>query len=177
MKSYDEIQGWFGFESTYDFLVSTVPSNGTFVECGAWLGRSSAYLCDIAKDRDINIYIIDTWKGSPSEVNNHHKLATEINLYKAFNDNMSGRNYTAIKEDSIIASGNFADNSLDVVFIDMDHTYDSVCKDIDAWLPKVKESGYLAGHDYMDCWPSVKRAVDDKLGKVDIMAGCWLYKK
>lgn len=177
MISYKDIPGWFDFEATYDFLVDTIPDGGTFVECGAWMGRSSSYLCDIGNRKGINIFIVDTWKGSDSEIHNQHKIATEIDLYEVFNENMVGRSYTAFKEDSVIASKRFDDDSLDVVFIDMDHTYESVCKDIDAWLPKVKNDGYLAGHDYMDMWPTVKRAVNDKLGNLDVMVGCWLYKK
>ena len=38
-------------------------------------------------------------------------------------------------------------HSLDIVFIDADHRYSSVMKDIEAWLPTVKRGGILCGHD------------------------------
>tara|TARA_R110002126_G_scaffold62983_7_gene161770 strand:- start:49 stop:627 length:579 start_codon:yes stop_codon:yes gene_type:complete len=41
-----------------------------------------------------------------------------------------------------------ADQSLDFVYIDGDHSYDFVHKDINAWYPKLKSGGILAGHDY-----------------------------
>lgn len=50
--------------------------------------------------------------------------------------------------DSISASKRFKNNSLDFVFIDAAHDYESVKADILAWLPKVKNNGILAGHDY-----------------------------
>jgi len=53
-------------------------------------------------------------------------------------------------------------NNLDIVFIDADHSYDAVRKDIDLWLPKIREGGILAGHDYIDYIEyGVKKAVDE----------------
>ena len=64
MKKSKDIQGWFNYKSTFMFLADSVSDNGIFVEGGAWLGSSSAFLCDYAGDR-INIFIVDTWKGTP----------------------------------------------------------------------------------------------------------------
>lgn len=41
----------------------------------------------------------------------------------------------------------FANNTLDFVHIDGDHSYESVRADILAWYPKLKSGGILAGHD------------------------------
>ena len=35
----------------------------------------------------------------------------------------------------------------DFVFIDGDHRYESVRRDIQAWLPKVRPGGIMGGHD------------------------------
>ena len=59
----------------------------------------------------------------------------------------------------------------------MEHTYKSVMQDIQAWLPKVKKNGYLAGHDYSDFWPEVKKAVVDKFVEFDIIDDCWIHHK
>ncbi len=55
------------------------------------------------------------------------------------------------------------DDSLDFVFIDADHSYEGVVKDIAAWAPKVKSGGYIIGHDIH--FESVKKAVEEKYGQ------------
>lgn len=74
----------------------------------------------------------------------------------------SNRKHDAIvcEMDSVEAAGKVADESLDFVFIDGDHSYDGCKRDIEAWLPKVKPGGWLMGHDYT-IRPGVKRAVDE----------------
>ncbi|MCI0537098.1 MAG: class I SAM-dependent methyltransferase [Verrucomicrobiales bacterium] len=70
-----------------------------------------------------------------------------------------------VRSDSVIAAAAIPDESLDFVFIDAEHTYDAVRKDIAAWAPKVRPGGIVAGHDYgglhnrRGVW-GVNRAVD-----------------
>ena len=177
-KPTNNIDGWFNYSLTYDYLVSTIPSGGKFIECGAWLGKSSSYLCDIAQNK-INIYIIDTWKGSINELETNHKLAQEKDVFSLFIENMGERKFIPIISDGVIAASKFDDNSCDVVFIDMEHTYEAVKKDIDAWLPKVKIGGYIAGHDYESNWQGVVDAVNEKFGRDNLILKdtCWIYKK
>jgi len=56
----------------------------------------------------------------------------------------------------------FADESVDLIFIDADHSQAGVLKDLVAWAPKIRRGGVIAGHDYGSRrHPGVKRAVDD----------------
>jgi len=177
-KNHTDIHGWFNYEKTFDFLVSKVPDGGIFVECGAWLGKSSAYLCDIAKDR-ISVFIVDTWLGSPDELDTSYKLAKSEDIYKLFLKNMETRSFHAIRQPSIEAVNTFEDGSCDVVFIDMDHSYEAVKQDIETWLPKVKIGGYIAGHDYTSDWQGVVKAVNEKFpqDKILKMDTCWIVQK
>ena len=179
MKDYRDIEGWFNYESVFNFLLDTCLPNGTFVECGAWLGKSSAYLADVAAQKNINVIIVDSWLGSASERDDSHKLATTKDIYQIFLDNMGDRKFNHMKALSCEASLHFDNESCDVVFIDMEHTYDAVKNDIELWLPKVRTGGYLAGHDYSPTWSGVVKAVDEKFGKDNIKTGdaCWMYKK
>jgi hypothetical protein len=89
---------------------------------------------------------------------------------------MGDRKFTPIRKESEEASKQFHDNSCDVVFIDMEHTYQAISRDIKLWLPKVKNNKYLAGHDYQD--DRVRRAVHENFGKnILVIGGVWIYRK
>jgi hypothetical protein len=47
------------------------------------------------------------------------------------------------------AAGAFDDGSLDLVYLDADHSYDGVRDDLAAWWPTVRPGGLLAGHDFL----------------------------
>lgn len=58
------------------------------------------------------------------------------------------------------------DGELDWVFIDGNHSYEAVSKDLIAWWPKVHSGGVFAGHDYgndtnFPAHVEVKRALDE----------------
>jgi hypothetical protein len=56
----------------------------------------------------------------------------------------------------------FEDNSLDFVYIDALHNYAAVKADMEAWFPKLKFGGVLAGHDYsLQDWPGIYTAVEE----------------
>ena len=63
--------------------------------------------------------------------------------------------------DSVTASQWIQDGSLDLVFIDADHSYDAVKADLAAWVPKLRKGGVLSGHDYNSAFPGVVDAVQD----------------
>ena len=56
---------------------------------------------------------------------------------------------------------------MDLVYIDAKHDYESVKRDIELYLPKIKHKGILAGHDYHHVWPGVKKAVNFAVGTPD----------
>jgi len=68
---------------------------------------------------------------------------------------------TVLSGDSSTMAGNVKDGSLDFVFIDADHRYEAVIKDLAAWVPKLKPGGMLCGHDIH--LVGVRKAIDEKL--------------
>lgn len=60
--------------------------------------------------------------------------------------------------------------SLDFVYLDARHDYESVLEDLEAWADKVRPGGLLCGHDYVDGFFldgdfGVKSAVDEFFGR------------
>ena len=59
----------------------------------------------------------------------------------------------------------FEDNSIDFIYIDGNHQYDFVKKDLEDYVPKVKVGGVIAGHDYGGpTTPGVTKAIDEYFG-------------
>lgn len=71
-----------------------------------------------------------------------------------------------IKSRTNDAAARIPDQTLDFVFIDADHTHQSVREDIAHWAPKVRPGGWIGGHDYHPRkWPGVVKAVNEAFGK------------
>jgi hypothetical protein len=100
--------------------------------------------------------------------------------FEVFTENMKPAEgfYNAVKLPSIEAAKLYGDNSLDFVFIDASHEYESVKDDIEAWYPKIKFGGYIGGHDYVRGEYGVYRAVDERFGKdFELYGVSWLHHK
>ena len=67
------------------------------------------------------------------------------NLNKLAKENPSLK---VIRKYSFEAVNDFPNNYFDFVYIDADHTYQAVLRDLQDWYPKVKKGGFLAGDDY-----------------------------
>ena len=124
---------------------------GKGVEVGTFKGEFSK---EIMENWEGSLYMVDVWRPLSNEeyldASNHGNHETQIygeamNNIKGFEDRA-----VMVRATSEIASNMFEDNSLDFVYIDANHAYDYVVQDIELWYPKVKEGGYLCGHDYIN---------------------------
>jgi len=168
---------WFNYQDICKRIVESVPEGGHIVEVGAWKGASKSYLAVEAQHKKLRIDVVDAWSGS-----DEHKDMSDIkenSLFGTFIDNLRPviNLINPIRTDSVSASKMYADESLDAVFIDADHRYESVKADILAWMPKVKNGGILAGHDYILEHSGVIRAVDKLVEAPEIIRDCWLKIK
>lgn len=180
---YQNLEGWFTFPQLYIALINVIPENGKFVEVGVWKGKSFSYFVveNINSNKNITTYAVDTWEGSPEHTND--PSVTNKTLYEEFISSMSSvaGKFIPMRMTSEQASKQFEDNSLDAVFIDANHEYESVKQDLELWYPKVKSNGIFCGHDYTGTWPGVVQAVDEfaKIHNLKISSGemCWLTQK
>jgi hypothetical protein len=65
----------------------------------------------------------------------------------------------------------YSDGTLDFVFIDADHSGEAVGRDIDAWRPKVRPGGILAGHDFTTYFPGLCDAVVERFADFHVYRG------
>jgi len=141
-------EDWFTYKEFYSNIVNMLPTNSTLVEVGSWKGKSLAFLCveSLNKSKNFNIYSVDIWEDK-KELN---KTEHTNNIFNIFLENIAPikQSINVIRNTSVNASRTFCDSSIDFVFIDASHEYEDVKDDINAWLPKIKPGGIIAGHDY-----------------------------
>lgn len=145
-------ENWFVYKDFYDYIISK-KNFKTFVEIGVWKGDSIAYLASKLKNRPgASVYGVDIF-----EKNYNFKLQGELykqvpmiyDEYKRTLERHGVWNFVkTIKSISWEAASRFPDKYFDFIYIDADHSYESVKKDIIAWLPKLSSHGVIAGHDY-----------------------------
>jgi len=167
---------WFTYPELYTYIVNKFPTNSHFVEVGTWKGMSAAYMAVeiINSGKNIKFDCVDTWDFVPSQT--EIPLHMFDNLYEVFLKNIEPVKHqiNPVKALSWDGAAFYKDNSLDFVFIDAAHDYESVKKDINAWYPKVKKEGIIGGHDYTWC-DDVRRAVNEFFKNKTIYEseGCW----
>jgi len=182
-----EIDGWFS-EADAEFVSEILANmrNGTVVEIGLFYGRSSAVMMPIALRNGNQYFAIDNFYGGIDETTPASKIQrSEGEKVKTkFMANMrdigiNRSDYALYKSNSIEASVYLPDESVDFCFIDGDHAYESVKKDIEIWWKKIKKNGIMGGHDFQN--NEVGRAVIEfaASNSLDVKQGgnCWSIKK
>lgn len=155
---------WFNYQDFYTFI--SEKNYQTLVEVGVWKGHSISFLAQKMKEKgeDCKIYAVDLWENTYKWEGNKNLRDQVPILYDIYNENLKINGVrdiiTDLKGASWDMADNFEDGTVDFVFIDADHEYESVFKDINAWIPKIRKSGIISGHDYLNpC--GVKDAVNE----------------
>ena len=164
---YKTIPGWAAFAQTYVDVVRAAKGGEHFVEIGSWAGRSAALMgVEIHNSgKHITFDCIDPWLDGGVDLRDtqHQKLLNTgvIPLLAQFKRNVAPVLHliNPIQKLSLEAAPDYADQSIDFIMIDGDHTYEAVRDDIAAFLPKMKPGSIMAGDDYG--WPGVGQAVNE----------------
>lgn len=133
------------------FLEHLINSNKftTMVEIGVRRGGTTFHLLDHIPD--LIIYGIDT------DINQFY--TNEIK-------SKYGDRLIPIQGMSEHVVNQIPNSSIDIIFIDGNHSYEYVYKDIVKYSPKLKPTGLLTGHD-ID-YPGVNRAVKELVKNFDV---------
>jgi predicted O-methyltransferase YrrM len=148
-KRYNQLKGLKMLIDEY------MTENFVMVEIGSFAGISSELFALHCKE----LYCVDLWDPYWEITDKQRIEFAEFSFDKMIKNY---ENVYKVKKSSVEASKNFEDGSLDLVYIDAAHDYDSVRQDILTWLPKIKKGGFIAGHDYRyDSNIGVYEAVND----------------
>jgi len=130
--------------------LDNIVGKGIGVEVGVFRGELSKEILRLWSGG--TIYMVDVWRELGKEYydvcNNDEHMKYLVDTC----NNIKGNEDRAIiiRATSEQASKLFNDNSLDFVYIDANHSYEHVKRDIEIWYPKVKKGGVFAGHDYIN---------------------------
>lgn len=158
-------------------IVNIIEQNNykSFVEVGVWRGTN---IISIAKRfNSVMCYGYDSYDSLEYSNQSFYKddkaqiLIKEADI--VFNhvksESLKLKNFFLYRKSSEQGANDFEDESIDMVFIDANHSFLSVKNDINNWLPKVKKGGCLSGHDYSLKFYGVVQAVNLILGADSII--------
>jgi hypothetical protein len=120
---------------------------------GAEIGSlSGIFAKDIMQKWKGDLILVDPWrkfsdedyKDSCNEIDHQQTLIDCLNNLKSYEERIH-----PFKTTSEFAANMIKNESLDFVYIDANHKYDAVKKDLELWYPKVRKGGVFAGHDYL----------------------------
>lgn len=118
----------------------------TGCEVGVYRGENACQMLNMIPE--LTLHCVDSWRpfiDNKSERNHHSNFRkTRRNLKEHIE---SGR-AKIIRKSSMGAVRKFKNESLDFVYIDANHRFDFVMRDIIEWSKKVRVGGIVSGHDY-----------------------------
>jgi hypothetical protein len=156
------------------FLLAMLPKHLVGAEIGVHVGDFSQQIMDVVFPREL--HLIDPWEYQPSAIYKNALYGGAAkggqgemderysNVCNRFDQQIHAGQVKVHRGYSIDVLEQFPDEYFDWVYIDGNHLYEYVKKDLEVSLRKIKPGGFIAGDDYTDggWWGGgVKTAVDE----------------
>lgn len=152
------IEGWMA-ERELLWLAEKASLYTKILEIGTYKGRTTRVLCDNTKGKVTTV-----------DIDGHYEF------YNSMIDHVGKMKVHIIRDTSCNAFIFFKTNKLffDMIFIDGDHSYETVVQDINNASQVLKDGGLLCGHDFNETC-GVKQAVIDLIPDYKIAedTGIW----
>jgi Methyltransferase domain len=137
-------------------LLKLLPQASVGVEVGVWKGDLSALL--LQRVRPARLFLVDPWAFDPNYADSlfgggSAKSQADMDaicqqVRARFTAEITQGVVSIQRSTSVEAAGSMADESVDWVYIDGNHTYEFVLEDLRSWYPKVRPGGLVTGDDY-----------------------------
>lgn len=152
-------------------LACDAPEHAQVVEVGSWMGASTCFLAGGLRGAGAKVYAVDNFQGlstcgeDAAWYNRHFRRLGANSTLEIFRANFDALGLTPRAEpvvsDSLAAAQALAGKrgTIDLLFIDGDHSYEACRADIAAWAPFAKPGGVMAFHDFGSRAEGVTRAI------------------
>ena len=150
------------FPTRNDFILS-LGKNLKVCEVGVFKGKFSEFIFNSINPSEL--HLIDLFEGIGHSGDKDGENIEYANLNESYSnliEKYSNNKVKIYKGYSKNILNTFQDNYFDFIYIDADHSYESVRKDLDISLKKTKVGGIISGHDYIkENFSGVYRAVNE----------------
>jgi predicted O-methyltransferase YrrM len=152
---WNHVEGWLlDVEAN---KLQEIAKDKVVLEIGAFKGKSTCCFAEVAK----HVYSIDPFTYSDDALIDTKEITTlndfllNIEEFKDKVTYFQDYSYNVLKKKKILA---------DVYFIDGDHSYESVKRDIQLIRKYLKSNDIVAFHDYQNIYPGVTQAAREEFG-------------
>lgn len=150
--AYTDVNGTRGTLNMYDAKTlvehaKKLKPNARYLETGSYLGCSALL---IALHSSATIWAHDMWVTDWNELKGNPPPYVKDYFYEFYNgvkkNNMENR-IIPVRGNSVYTVGIHDDESIDLAFIDGDHSFEGCLNDIKSVFPKMKKGGVILLHD------------------------------
>ena len=165
------------------YILEQLDNKSKIAEVGVWKGDFSLQIWSISSPN--LLVLVDSWTFDEKVRGCAPQVSGEDPLNQIFFDQAKKDTYDKFQNiqnvhildlNSLEASAKYEDNFFDYIYIDAEHTYQAVTKDLEVWYPKLKKNGTLFGDDYYwreeDDTLSLHRAYQEFIQKNHIKKWC-----
>lgn len=150
--------------NTREQLLHLLPKNLVFAELGVFKGDFSKIIAHTIQPK--LLYLVDIFLGNMGSGDKNGHNFEFIDMHQSYNSLVqyfySNDNVSILKTTTYEFLQNIEPNVLDAVYIDADHSYNSVKQDLELSFAKINHNGFIMGHDYCPRqFPGVYRAVNE----------------
>jgi hypothetical protein len=146
-----------------EMITSLISNRASILEIGVFKGTFAQQL---AKLSPRVLHLVDIWETGPmvsgdhdgnniERIENASIFYTYVKHHFRFFPNVNVHRMKSTEFLSLMKP-----NSLDIIYIDGDHSYEGVKADLEASLPIIRKYGYIMGHDYEMNMEKAKRSYD-----------------